>query len=37
MVAAGERYFWGIERKTAADSGGVSWTAQSLVFPITWQ
>lgn len=36
-VAVGERYFWGIERKAAADSTGVSWTAQSLVFPITWQ
>ena len=36
-VATGERYFWGIERVTAADSAGIKWTQQSLVFPITWQ
>jgi hypothetical protein len=36
-VAIGERYFWGIERVTAADSAGVKWTQQSLVFPITWR
>jgi carboxypeptidase family protein len=36
-AAIGERYFWGIERKSAADTSGLSWTAQSLVVPITFQ
>jgi hypothetical protein len=36
-AAVGERYFWGIERKSAADASGLSWTAQSLVVPITFQ
>ncbi len=34
-VHAGKRYFWGTERVSQAD-GGVAWTAQSMVFPITW-
>lgn len=35
-AALGERYFWGVERKSATDAHGLSWTAQSLVMPITW-
>ncbi len=34
-VALGERYFWGVEEDIASDAG-VSWTAQSMVFDITW-
>ena len=34
-VVAQERYFWGIESAPIGD-GGVSWTGQSMVFPITW-
>ncbi len=34
-VALGERYFWGIEEDIATDAG-VTWTAQSMVFDITW-
>jgi hypothetical protein len=34
-VALGERYFWGIEENVATDAG-VTWTAQSMVFDITW-
>ncbi len=34
-VALGERYFWGVEETLATDAG-VTWTAQSMVFPITW-
>jgi len=34
-VALGERYFWGIEENIATDAG-VTWTAQSMVFDITW-
>lgn len=34
-VNPGERYFWGIEELDAVD-GGVSWTAQTMVLPITW-
>jgi len=35
-VVPGMGYFWGIEVPLAADSNGVVWTSQSLVFPITW-
>ncbi len=35
-VKAGERYFWGIENAARVDAG-VTWTGQSMVFPITWQ
>ncbi len=34
-VALGERYFWGVEEDIATDAG-VNWTAQSMVFDITW-
>lgn len=34
-VALGQRYFWGVEEDIATDAG-VSWTAQSMVFDITW-
>ena len=34
-VALGERYFWGVEEDITTDAG-VSWTAQSMVFDITW-
>ncbi|MEO7730754.1 MAG: carboxypeptidase regulatory-like domain-containing protein [Kofleriaceae bacterium] len=35
-VAPGERYFWGVERRLAPDAAGLVWTAQSMVFPVTW-
>jgi len=35
-AAPGERYFWGVEQ-AVAKVGGIGWTRQSLVFPITWQ
>jgi hypothetical protein len=35
-VRNGERYFWGIENAARSDAG-LSWTGQSMVFPITWQ
>jgi hypothetical protein len=35
-VAPGERYFWGVERRSAPDAAGLIWTAQSLVVPVTW-
>jgi hypothetical protein len=35
-VAPGERYFWGVERRSPPDSDGLVWTSQSMVFPITW-
>jgi hypothetical protein len=35
-VVTGERYFWGVEQ-TVAKVGGIGWTRQSLVFPLTWQ
>ena len=35
-VVTGERYFWGVEQ-TVPKAGGVGWTRQSLVFPLTWQ
>jgi len=34
-VKPGERYFWGVENVDRTD-GGVSWTGQTMVFPITW-
>ena len=34
-VVLGERYFWGVEENIATDAG-VNWTAQSMVFDITW-
>ncbi|HEY1958333.1 MAG TPA: carboxypeptidase regulatory-like domain-containing protein [Polyangiaceae bacterium] len=34
-AALGERYFWGIEENLATDAG-VTWTAQSMVFDITF-
>ena len=35
-VKNGERYFWGVENSERSDAG-LSWTGQSMVFPITWQ
>ncbi len=35
-VVAGTRYFWGVEQPRPKGSDGVTWTAQSMVFPITW-
>ncbi len=35
-VVTGERYFWGVEQ-AVPKVGGVGWTRQSLVFPLTWQ
>jgi hypothetical protein len=34
-VVLGERYFWGIEENVQSDAG-VTWTAQSMVFDVTW-
>jgi 5-hydroxyisourate hydrolase-like protein (transthyretin family) len=34
-VVPGKRYFWGTERETTVD-GGLAWTGQSMVLPITW-
>jgi hypothetical protein len=34
-VALGERYFWGVEQ-AVPKTGGVGWTRQSMVVPITW-
>jgi hypothetical protein len=34
-AATGERYFWGTEQ-AVAKVGGIGWTRQSMVFPITW-
>ena len=36
-VAPGERYFWGVQRRSAPDAVGLIWTAQSMVFPVTWE
>jgi hypothetical protein len=35
-VKIGDRYFWGTETSVKVD-GGVSWTGQTMVFPITWR
>ena len=35
-VKLGDRYFWGTETATRVD-GGVGWTGQTMVFPITWR
>ncbi len=35
-VRVGERYFWGTEHAEARD-GGINWTAQSMVFAISFQ
>jgi hypothetical protein len=36
-IDGGARYFWGTEQQYAKPDGGVvSWTAQSMVFPIQW-
>ena len=35
-VKIGDRYFWGTETSAKID-GGVSWTGQTMVFPITWR
>ena len=32
----GTRYWWGIEQPQPAGSGGLSFTYQTMVFPITW-
>jgi hypothetical protein len=32
----GTRYWWGIEQPRPAGTGGISWTYQTMVFPITW-
>ena len=32
----GERYFWGVEEDIKTDAG-IDWTAQTMVFDITWQ
>ncbi len=29
-------YFWGTEQQYATPAGGVTWTAQSMVFPVQW-
>jgi Carboxypeptidase regulatory-like domain len=34
-VSPGERYFWGVEEDITTDAG-VNWTAQTMVFDITW-
>jgi hypothetical protein len=34
-VALGERYFWGVEEDITTDAG-INWTAQTMVFDITW-
>jgi hypothetical protein len=36
-VTPGTRYFWGTEQDLVHHDGGVAWTGQSMVFPITWQ
>jgi hypothetical protein len=35
-VVLGSRYLWGIEQIHPKDAHAVVWTAQSMVFPITW-
>ncbi|MFT3694093.1 MAG: carboxypeptidase-like regulatory domain-containing protein [Kofleriaceae bacterium] len=36
-VTPGTQYWWGIEASTPpVGSGGVTWTYQSMVFPMTW-
>ncbi|HUJ60428.1 MAG TPA: carboxypeptidase regulatory-like domain-containing protein [Kofleriaceae bacterium] len=35
-VVTGSRYMWGVEEPHAKDASGIAWTAQSMVFPITW-
>ena len=35
VVVPGERYFWGVEQ-AVPKTGGVGWTRQSMVVPITW-
>jgi hypothetical protein len=32
----GMKYMWGIEQPKAADLSGITWTGQTLAFPITW-
>jgi hypothetical protein len=36
VVDAGAQYWWGTERQYPKPTGGVVWTAQSMVFPIQW-
>jgi hypothetical protein len=35
-VVPGQGYFWGTEELTPSFDGGVSWTDESMVFPIIW-
>ncbi|MEO6777497.1 MAG: carboxypeptidase-like regulatory domain-containing protein [Kofleriaceae bacterium] len=35
-VVAGTAYWWGLELPHPATSGGIGWTQQTMVFPITW-
>jgi hypothetical protein len=35
-VTTGQGYFWGTEEFTGRVDGGVTWTGESMVFPITW-
>jgi hypothetical protein len=35
-VAPGTRYWWGVWQYPAASDAGVTWSEQSMVFPITW-
>jgi hypothetical protein len=36
VVVLGSRYMWGVEQIHPKDANNVVWTAQSMVFPITW-
>jgi hypothetical protein len=35
-AALGERYFWGVEQTLGSPDAGPTWTAQTMVFDITW-
>jgi hypothetical protein len=35
-VVAGTQYWWGLELPHPGTGGGVAWTQQTMVFPITW-
>lgn len=35
-VVPGEQYFWGTWQQSAGGAGEVTWSGQSMVFPITW-
>jgi hypothetical protein len=36
-VQAGTQYWWGVWQYPPASDAGVSWSCQSMVYPITWQ